>query len=127
MILPIDIFKHKVQPTMEIYTYRKGDPLRIVAGMYKRQGKGIFQSYYGTKMCSVVIVDGKKRYVRNIYLTSIAPATPAPTKSTANYASPMSATITITRKDYESLQQAMAEVMEKVKQLDIKVKRMQQE
>lgn len=56
-------------------TFQPGDTVRIVGGVYKRQGKAIFVSPCGKsgKMCTVTVLDGKKRYNRNIYYSSIAP------------------------------------------------------
>ena len=50
--------------------------MNIVAGVYKKQGKGIYKRPCGEKkkMCVVVILDGDQRYTRSIYLSSIEPA-----------------------------------------------------
>lgn len=57
---------------MSMYSYKNGDPVRIVAGKYKKYGHGTYLGVYGTVMCNVK-VDGDTAPLRNLWLTSIRP------------------------------------------------------
>ena len=53
--------------------FNVGEEILIVRGVYKKQGKGVYKGWYGKKMCSVEVIDGRHRYIRNIWLSSIEP------------------------------------------------------
>ena len=64
----------KNKMSQQQYQHQVNEEVKIVRGVYKRQGKGIYKGPYGKKMCTVEVIDGERRYCRNIWLTSIQPS-----------------------------------------------------
>jgi hypothetical protein len=61
--------------------YTTGDRIDIIGGSYRNRG-GVYLGPSG-RMKARVAVDGDSRAERGLWLTSIAPATPHPQRSTA--------------------------------------------
>ena len=96
--------------------YTVGEEVKIVGGLYKRQGKGIYKGPYGknNKMCVVQIIDGEQRYVRNIYLKSIEPI-----RSNKN------SKIEIERSELVAIKDEVLALQQSVQRLTIRIKELE--
>jgi hypothetical protein len=106
---------------MAEHRYKKDEAIDIVAGVYKKQGKGIFKSLAGKKMCTVVILDGDKEYTRTIYLTSIRPQA----KAKAKAATTTEDTVTIPMKELAAIKEEVQVLTVALRKLQIRINKLE--
>ena len=104
--------------------YEEGQPVRIVAGLYKSKKTGRYVKTHGTKMCFVQLDGGGE--IRKVRLTSIVPIAPAAADEQDNPPTPEDAppphpTITVSRYEYESLLHEVNVLSEAIRRLQLRV------
>ena len=114
-------------------SYKEGQPVLIVAGLYKSKKTGVYVKAHGTKMCFVKVDGGGE--ARKLRLTSIAPTvalTAEPTEPTA--AAPdnplatdddapgdNTSTMRVNRSEYNSLLHEVDVLSEALRRLQLRV------
>ena len=112
---------------MVVDGYSEGQPIRIVAGLYKSQKTGTYMKAHGTKMC-FVNVDGSG--IRKVRLTSILPATESTSPSTTEQAAKDDTeaanddVITISRSEYQTLLIEIDFLSNDIRRLQLRVNQM---
>lgn len=96
---------------------KAGDQVYIVGGLYRRYGKGTYLRPYGKKMCTIK-VHGDTVNERNVWLSSVQKVVVVDHDS----GSSPTATISMTREEYNSLLQDIVSVTKALHELQIKVK-----
>ena len=113
-----------------LISYEEGQPVCIVAGLYKSKKTGRYVKTHGTKMCSVKVDGGGE--IRKLRLTSIAPAdeqnnppTPPTPDDAPPHAPPHNDTsITVSRYEYEALLREVDVLSEAITRLQLRVRAM---
>ena len=112
-------------------SYKEGQPVLIVAGLYKSKKTGVYVKAHGTKMCFVKVDGGGE--ARKVRLTSIAPTVAPTAEATEPTAAPDNppatdddapgdnTTMRVNRSEYNSLLHEVDVLSEALRRLQLRV------
>jgi len=103
---------------LNMVSYEEGGRVKIVAGLYKKNGYGVFLGPCG-KTRWKIRVDGDSQAHRNLWKSSIAPVV------VDVEAEQEEDDVCLSRDEYDSLLKEMATLTKAMKALEIKLKKME--